>query len=250
MIQRYLSLPTLAHARRALWIFIFGVLILLSLCAYCGLLIYATYHDCDPLTTKLAQAKDQLLPLLVMDILGDYPGLPGLFVAGVFSAALSSLSTGLNSLAAVMLEDFFKTFSKKPLTQRQTHYILRGAVAVLGTICVGLVFVVERLGSVLQLSMSLGAVTNGPLLGIFTLGVMVPWVEGNGAICGGLAGLISMTWICFKAQAAIASGELTFEVKVRVDRKFIFEFLIKYYFLFFSPPQPVDAVTHIILVTR
>lgn len=213
MIQRYLSLPTLADAKKALWIFIFGVLILLSLCAYCGLLIYATYYDCDPLTTGLAQAKDQLLPLLVMDILGDYPGLPGLFVAGVFSAALSSLSTGLNSLTAVLLEDFFKTFSKKPLTQKQTHYIMRGAVAVLGTICVALVFVVEKLGSVLQLSMSLSAVTNGPLFGIFTLGVMVPWVEGNGAICGGLLGLVAMAWLCFKAQTAIAHGELTFPTK-------------------------------------
>lgn len=57
-------------------------------CSYLGLLIYATYSECDPLTTKLARAKDQLLPLLVMRIFGDYPGLPGLFVAGVFSAAL------------------------------------------------------------------------------------------------------------------------------------------------------------------
>lgn len=73
---------------RALWLFIAGVLVLLSICCYSGLLIFATYHDCDPLTTRLAKAKDQLLPLLVMDILGDYPGLPGIFVAGVFSAAL------------------------------------------------------------------------------------------------------------------------------------------------------------------
>ncbi|XP_037040754.1 sodium-coupled monocarboxylate transporter 1 [Bradysia coprophila] len=213
MIQRYLSLPTLASARKALWMFITGVLILLAMCCYCGLLIYATYYECDPLTTKLAKAKDQLLPLLVMDILGNFPGLPGLFVAGVFSAALSSLSTGLNSMSAVMLEDFFKTFSKVPLTDRQTAYIMRGVVAIFGAICVVLVIVVEKLGSVLQLSMSLGAVTNGPLLGIFTMGVMFPWVHGTGALIGGSTGLGIMAWICAKAQAAIATGELKFVTK-------------------------------------
>lgn len=164
---------------RALWLFVFGVFVLLSICCYCGLLIYATYYDCDPLTTGLVSKKDQLLPLLVMDKLGAYPGLPGLFVAGVFSAALSSLSTGLNSMSAVMLEDFFKPFSRKPLSERQTKYVMRGVVAVFGAICVILVFVVERLGAVLQLSMSLGAVAQGPLLGIFTMGVMFPWVTST-----------------------------------------------------------------------
>lgn len=40
---------------------------------------------------QLIKAKDQLLPLLVMDTLGMYPGLPGIFVGGVFSAALRSV---------------------------------------------------------------------------------------------------------------------------------------------------------------
>ncbi|XP_050100879.1 sodium-coupled monocarboxylate transporter 1 [Anopheles aquasalis] len=213
MIQRYLSLPTLNAAKRALWTFICGTLLLLALCCYSGLLIYAKYYDCDPLTTKLAKAKDQLLPLLVMDTLGDFPGLPGLFVAGVFSAALSSLSTGLNSMSAVVLEDFFKPFSNRPLTEKQTSIIMRAVVAVFGAICVGLVFVVEKLGSVLQLSMSLGSVSNGPLLGIFTLGVLVPWANGTGAIVGGTVGLVVMVWICLKAQMAIATGELVFEQK-------------------------------------
>lgn len=56
---------------------------------------------------------------------------------------------------------------------------MRAVVAVFGAICVGLVFVVEKMGSVLQLSMSLGSVSNGPLLGIFTLGVLVPWANGT-----------------------------------------------------------------------
>ncbi|XP_035777396.1 sodium-coupled monocarboxylate transporter 1-like [Anopheles albimanus] len=213
MIQRYLSLPTLTAAKKALWTFICGTLLLLALCCYSGLLIYAKYYDCDPLTTKLAKAKDQLLPLLVMDTLGDFPGLPGLFVAGVFSAALSSLSTGLNSMSAVVLEDFFKPFSNRPLTEKQTSIIMRAVVAVFGAICVGLVFVVEKMGSVLQLSMSLGSVSNGPLLGIFTLGVLVPWANGTGAIVGGTVGLVVMIWICLKAQMAIATGELAFEQK-------------------------------------
>ncbi|XP_029732697.1 sodium-coupled monocarboxylate transporter 1-like [Aedes albopictus] len=213
MIQRYLSLPTMKDAKRALWTFIVGTLFLLGLCCYSGLLIYAKYHDCDPLTTKLAKAKDQLLPLLVMDTLGDYPGLPGLFVAGVFSAALSSLSTGLNSMSAVVLEDFFKPFSNKPLSERATAIIMRSVVGVFGVICVILVSVVEKLGAVLQLSMSLGSVSNGPLLGIFTLGVLIPWATGTGAIIGGTVGLVVMSWICFRAQVAIATGELQFESK-------------------------------------
>nr|CAH7752855.1 unnamed protein product [Callosobruchus chinensis] len=88
MIQRYLSLPTLKDGRKALWGFFFGVSGVVLLCSYCGMLLYAVYHRCDPLTTSLAKQKDQLLPLLVMDVLGDFPGIPGIFIAGIFSAAL------------------------------------------------------------------------------------------------------------------------------------------------------------------
>lgn len=53
MIQRYLSLPSVRAGRKALWIFVGGVITLMLLCAYNGLLIYATYKNCDPLTTKV-----------------------------------------------------------------------------------------------------------------------------------------------------------------------------------------------------
>lgn len=87
-----------------------------------------------------------------METLGDYPGLPGVFVAGIFSAALSSLSTGLNAMAAVVLEDFYKPFFKKQLNQRSTEILMKVTVVTLGVLCVVLVFVVEKLGAVLQAS--------------------------------------------------------------------------------------------------
>ncbi|XP_058800852.1 sodium-coupled monocarboxylate transporter 1 isoform X1 [Phymastichus coffea] len=214
MIQRYLSLPSVEHARRALWTFIVGVLLLIGTCGYAGMLVYAWYHECDPLTTKLARAKDQLLPLLMMNVLRDLPGLPGLFVAGVFSAALSSLSTGLNSMAAVVLEDFVKPFRTRPFSPKTVDRLMKLTVLVLGVLCTCLVFVVEKTGShVLQLSMSLSAITSGPSLGVFAMGVLLPWINANGALVGGLSGLSFMGWISLSAEAAIASGRIRFDEK-------------------------------------
>lgn len=48
------------------------------------------------------------MPYYVVDTMGSKPGLSGLFVAGIFSAALSTISAAVNSLAAVSMEDYFK----------------------------------------------------------------------------------------------------------------------------------------------
>ncbi|XP_014234000.1 sodium-coupled monocarboxylate transporter 1-like [Trichogramma pretiosum] len=242
MIQRYLSLPTVAHARRALWTFIVGVLMLISVCAYSGMLVYAWYHECDPLTTKLARAKDQLLPLLMMNIFGDVPGLPGLFVAGIFSAALSSLSTGLNSMAAVVLEDFIKpalaSRSCEPLSKRRVDLLMKLTVLVLGVVCTGLVFVVEKTSShVLQLTFSLSAITSGPSLGIFSMGVLVPWINANGALIGGISGLAFMSWLSLASEAAISSGKIRHDVKPTSTQGCTYSFHRTESLLLLLPPE-------------
>lgn len=48
------------------------------------------------------------MPYYVVDSLGNTPGLAGLFVAGIFSASLSTVSAAVNSLAAVTIEDYYK----------------------------------------------------------------------------------------------------------------------------------------------
>ena len=48
------------------------------------------------------------MPLFVVDTMGNLPGIPGLFVAGIFSGSLSTVSSAVNSLAAVTIEDFLK----------------------------------------------------------------------------------------------------------------------------------------------
>ena len=117
MVQRYLVVKTQAVAQKAIWLSGISITIILSVTAYAGLVIYAHYINCDPITAGLVSKKDQLMPLFVMDLLSDYPGFPGFFVAGCFSGALSSVSGGLNSLAAVTLEDFVKVFYNSNLEE-------------------------------------------------------------------------------------------------------------------------------------
>lgn len=117
-----------------------------------------------------------------MHLFKGIPGLAGLFVAAVFSAALSSLSTSLNSLAAIVLEDFIKPYISRPLSEKQTNYIMRTVVCAFGILCVSLVFVVEHLGTVLQLSMSLSGIFLGPLFGAFAMGIFLPWIKGSVSI--------------------------------------------------------------------
>jgi sodium-coupled monocarboxylate transporter 8/12 len=83
-------------------------------------------------------------------------------------------------MAAVVLEDFIKPFRKTPFTPKAVDVLMKLTVLILGVACTGLVFVVEKTGShVLQLSMSLGAITSGPSLGIFSMGILLPWINAN-----------------------------------------------------------------------
>lgn len=57
-------------------------------------------------------------------------------------------------MSAVVLEDFCKPFFRRELSKREANLLMKLTVLVFGAICVGLVFVVEKLGAVLQVSVS------------------------------------------------------------------------------------------------
>ncbi|XP_046397266.1 sodium-coupled monocarboxylate transporter 1-like [Ischnura elegans] len=192
MIQRYVSLPSKRHARIALLLYGMGVFVMVTFLTYLGLVAYALYRDCDPIGAKRISNPDQLLPYLVMDTSGHVPGIPGLFVAGMFSAALSSVSTGLNSLAATTFEDFVKgvLLPKREFSETTSATILKSIAFVYGAICIALTYVVAQLGALLQITMSLLSMTSGPIFGIFSLGILVPWANAEGTLAGGIAGMV------------------------------------------------------------
>ncbi|XP_059477404.1 sodium-coupled monocarboxylate transporter 2-like [Neocloeon triangulifer] len=213
MVQRCLAMPTMKQAKTAILILTCGIFTIVSMCCYSGLVVYAAFHDCDPMLRGLVKKSDQILPYFVTQMGKSIPGLPGLFVAGVFSAALSSMSTGLNSITAVFYEDFVKPSVKKPWSEAKASFVMKVVVFVVGTICVGNVFFVERLGAAIQVVKSMSGITAGALLGTFSLGLFFPWANSKGTLAGGISSILLVAWISFGSQSNIAAGKIKFPKK-------------------------------------
>lgn len=69
---------------------------------------------------QLVGKPDQILPHYVMDVTDGVPGLPGLFVAALVSAALSAMSGGLNTVAGTIWEDFISAHVPESETKQET----------------------------------------------------------------------------------------------------------------------------------
>lgn len=60
---------------------------------------------------------------------------------------------------------------------------------------IGLIFVIERLGTIFEMAHSLSSIVDGPLLGLFVLGIFFPWVGIKGAYFGCCSSILIMTWL-------------------------------------------------------
>ena len=112
---------------------------------------------------------------LVLQVMGDIPGVPGLFVAGVFSGALSTVSSGLNSLAAVCLKDFIASGCNIALSDEKQTIITKVLAVVFGVVGYLAVFMVKYLPGVLEAAFLIFGIVGGPVLGAFTLGMFFPF---------------------------------------------------------------------------
>ncbi|RZF32171.1 hypothetical protein LSTR_LSTR004034 [Laodelphax striatellus] len=213
-IQKYMTVETLGQARRALWVSSISLAVILSINFYTGMIMYAEYSGCDPISSGVISASDQLLPLYVMSSLGSYRGVPGLFVAGIFAASLGTVASALNSLAAVTIKDFFGCLLGFKIPDSKGSLYSKWISVFYGVLSFALVFIVEHLGSVLQVALSFNGMVGGVTLGMFSLGMFIPWANSKGVLTGATVAICLVLWISFGAQLAIANGFQTADPKL------------------------------------
>uniref|UniRef100_A0A8B9DXX6 Solute carrier family 5 member 8 n=1 Tax=Anser cygnoides TaxID=8845 RepID=A0A8B9DXX6_ANSCY len=198
-VQRYIACKSRFHAKMSLYINLVGLWAILVCATLCGLSLYSIYKDCDPWSAKQVSALDQLMPYLVLDIFKDFPGMPGLFVASAYSGTLSTVSSSINALAAVTVEDLIRPYFRS-LSEKKLSWISMGMSLFYGGVCIAMAALASLLGALLQAALSIFGMVGGPLLGLFALGILCSFANGIGAFVGLVTGFVVSLWVGIGSQ--------------------------------------------------
>lgn len=212
-VQKYLTLPSLRKAQLSVMIYMLGFFFVSVICYSTGLIMYTKYSNCDPYSAGLIKAKDGLIQYYILDVAGRIPGLPGLFTAGVFSAALSTLSANLNCLAGTIHDDFLCKIGGYDPSPKSNSAILKLLVIIIGISCTLLVFVVEKMGGLFPLIQKFQGATSGAMLALFFMGVLMPFVNSNGAFYGSLIATILQGGCTIMTNYYQSQGLLIYKTK-------------------------------------
>lgn len=206
MVQRYLCSSSTRQARLALLSSGAVVFVQFLLFLLIGAMLYVYYTgyataEIASFTLNGKLQTDRIFPHFIVTHLPA--GVVGLVIAAIFSAAMSTLSSSLNSSSATAVGDFYM-----PMTgnQKSDHHYLtvsRVLTAVWGMVQITVAIAAIKLSSrVVDEVLGIASFTNGVILGLFFLGTFTKRVGQIAAIAGIIAGAGLMLWV--KLQTGVS----------------------------------------------
>ncbi|NNC86601.1 MAG: hypothetical protein HKN75_11020 [Bacteroidia bacterium] len=135
-------------------------------------------------------------------------GLIGLLIAVMFSAAMSSTSAELNSLASTTTIDFYKRAINKTATD--TQYLNWSKVFTLGwgILAIAFAMMAELFDNLVEAVNILGSLVYGTILGIFLVSFFFKWIKGNAVFISAIISQIII--IIIHWQTTIGNIEIAY----------------------------------------
>jgi SSS family transporter len=176
MVQRALSCKTRSDAQKAMVMSGFIVFAQFFLFLFLGLFIRALLEG------RSFARSDEIMPFFIINHLP--PGVKGLMLAGIFAAAMSSLSSSINSLAASTAMDLLGLSSKR-YSERKKMFISRVICLAWTAAIMGLASMLRSTtGPLVELGLSIASITYGGMLAVFLLGSMRESFSESAALTG------------------------------------------------------------------
>ena len=153
----------------------------------------------EEVTGESSRDVNYIIPRFV---LGELPiGLAGLFIAAVIAAAMSSISSELNSLSTASVIDFYRRWFRPEAGDDHYLAVSKVTTAFWGVFaCIVAVYAVS-LGSLIEVVNRFGSFFYGSILGVFLL-AMVPRARGVGAFVGLAVGMVAVGLVEWRTEVA------------------------------------------------
>lgn len=212
-VQRYLTARSDAEARKSLWL---GGLLYVPISAvffFIGTALFAYYTanpDALPAEYRLPGKSDSVFPYFIVTVLP--PGVTGLLIASIFAAAMSTISSSLNSSATVILHDYYQRYFRPAATERQRMLVLHVSTLVIGLLGTAMALAMIKVKSALDAWWTLAGVFGGGMLGLFLLGFLSRRAHGRAALAGVTGGVLVILWMSLSPQwtGALAAARSPF----------------------------------------
>ena len=195
MVQRYLTTKTEKMANKSIWtnaiLTVPATIIFFSL----GTAMFAFFKTYPAELNPSLTNNDALLPWYISSQLPS--GVIGLLIAGIFAAAMSSLSSSINSAASAYVTDFHSRFgwtkTTSQLNTARTASIIIGTAGILFAILMA-TWDIKSLWDEFQ--KVLGLIIGG-LGGVFLLGILGRHVTSSGALLGIIGSVITQIFVAY-----------------------------------------------------
>jgi Na+/proline symporter len=150
--------------------------------------LYAYYTSNPEHMSVLNPNIDSVFPQFIVSQMPA--GVAGLLIAAIFAAAMSTLSSNINSVSAVITTDFYKVLAAKS-NHKRSMTVARWSGIIVGLlgITMALMLVTWNIASLWdQFNTFLGLLTAG-LGALFVMGIFFQRISGKAALIGVLAGI-------------------------------------------------------------
>jgi SSS family transporter len=197
MVQRYLSARNQREASLALGISGFIVMLQFAVFLLIGVGLAAMFDITDAGSAADVR-NDQLFPYFIVNYMPS--GLLGITLAAVFAAAMSTLSSSLNSSAAAFINDIYLPLQTYALDETRKLTASRAATVAFGFVQIGIALAFGLIASnesIVANVLKISGFAAGPVLGLYFLGVFAPRVRQRGALTGFVVGVGVLSVIAY-----------------------------------------------------
>ena len=232
-VQRYHAATTKKEAAKSLWICVLMYVPISLLFFVIGSCLFAYYHinpdliegvklkaaaEGLPLGSTTEQIKlaaqslkpsdygDKVMPMFMVKEIPT--GLVGLIISAIMSAAMSTISSGMNATATVFCIDIYKRYFNPNLGEKAFMKLLYIATAAFGI--AGMVVGIMLIGtkSVLDIWWELSGIFSGGMLGLFLLGILSRQTKNLEAMIATVIGLVVILWMSLSDTIAASYPSL------------------------------------------